>query len=236
RLLCPEPDRVRELLRVFDPSDLEDADADTVVRDPEADVSARQLVLLEERAQGSRERLRLPKLARDDDPLVELLARDLLELGMAVVGDASGRELRRADLQADDPLRELPRGVALGLLGCGLALRLLRGLRLLLALGRLRLALPPRLLGLGGLLGLRLALERDLLLEERGLRLLRGRRGRLCRLRYRLRLRRLQQRLAGGERVEAGGQPVHVDGRRRNRRLSLGRGLGRGLRRGRSGR
>ena len=85
RLLGAEADRVLELLRVVDAGDLEDADADAVVGDPEPDALARKLVLAEERAQRLGEQLGLAQLAADDDPVLEALARDLDELRVAVV-------------------------------------------------------------------------------------------------------------------------------------------------------
>jgi hypothetical protein len=41
--------------------------------------------------------------------VVEALARDLDELRVAVVDDPGGRELRAADLEADEALRSLGR-------------------------------------------------------------------------------------------------------------------------------
>ena len=92
-LLRAEADRVLELLRIVDPGDLEDADADAVVGDPEADALPRQLVLPEERAQLFGEELWLAQLPAYDETVVELLAGDLDELGRAVVDDAGGRKL-----------------------------------------------------------------------------------------------------------------------------------------------
>ena len=60
------------------------------------------LCLREERLAAPRRALRLAQLAADDDPVLERLARDLDELRRAVVHDPRGRELRGADLQADE--------------------------------------------------------------------------------------------------------------------------------------
>ena len=106
-LLGSEADRVLELQRVGDALDLEDADADAVVGDPEADAALRQLVKLEEALQRVAERLGVANLARDDEARLERLAEDLDELGCAVVDDLRGRELGRADLEADELLRAL---------------------------------------------------------------------------------------------------------------------------------
>jgi hypothetical protein len=160
RLLRAVADRVLELLGVVDSCDLEDPDADPVVGDAEAHALARKLVLAEERAQRVGEKHRLAQLATDDDPVLEVVACDLNELGAAVVHDARGCELRGADLEADEALRPLRSGATLAA-RAGLA-RLFR-LRLLLLLASgallLRLLRRPRLL--------RLAPERDLLLQQR---------------------------------------------------------------------
>ena len=104
-LLCAEANRVLELLRVVDADDLERAHADAVVRNAEPDVALRQLVRLEERAQDLCEDIRLAQLAADDDPRLDLLPRELHELGAPVVLHPRRRDLRRADLQSDEPLR-----------------------------------------------------------------------------------------------------------------------------------
>ena len=155
-LLGAEADRVRELLRVVDAGDLEGADADPVVRDPEPDAALRQLVLGEERLEGERERLGVAELAVDDDAVVEPDTRGLHELGRLAVADARGRDLRAADLEADELLataaaaregrqrRQLQRGA------CPLRLRR-------------RLVDEP----LAGVPLLRAALEREVALVER---------------------------------------------------------------------
>src|SRR5207302_1185164 len=172
RLLRPEADRVRELLRVGDADDVERPHADPVVRDAEADAAARELVLPEEGLQRLGKRLRVAQLAADDDARVEWLAGELEELRLAVVRDAGGGQAGRADLEADEPLRRLRlRG-----------LRTFRGLRLprereLLLPERPRLRLGPLLLRL--LRRLRLTPEGELLLEQRLLLLLLRERGEL---------------------------------------------------------
>src|SRR5262249_14554067 len=123
RLLGAETNRVLELPRVLDAADLEHPDADAVVGDAEPHALARKLVLAEERLQLLGEQLRLADLAADDDAVAERLARDLDELGHAVVHDPRGRELRAADLEADQALRAL--AVAGALLAGARRLRLL---------------------------------------------------------------------------------------------------------------
>jgi hypothetical protein len=76
-----EADGVLELLLVGDPRDLEDAHADPVARDAEANALARKPVLAEEGTENVREQLGLAQLAADDEAGVELGARDLDELG-----------------------------------------------------------------------------------------------------------------------------------------------------------
>src|SRR3954452_23427901 len=93
RLLGAEADGVFELLRVVDAGDLEDPDADAVVRDAQAHALARKLVLAEERLQGLGEELGLTQLAADDDAPVEVLSRDLDQFVGAVVDDPRGRQL-----------------------------------------------------------------------------------------------------------------------------------------------
>jgi hypothetical protein len=92
-LLRSVADRVRELLGILDPADLEHAHADAVVGDPEPDVLAGQPVLLEEEAQRIRERFRLAQLAADDDPSIEILSDDLCDVRVAVVDDLCGGDL-----------------------------------------------------------------------------------------------------------------------------------------------
>ena len=67
RLLRAEPDRVGKLLLVFDPGDLEGADADPVVRDAESHAFLGQAVLGEEVLEGLGECVWVAKLAADDD-------------------------------------------------------------------------------------------------------------------------------------------------------------------------
>ena len=104
-LLRAELHGVRELLLLGDADDVDDPDADAVARDAEPHALLRQLVLGEERLQRVAERLRVAELAADDDAGRKRLARDLLQLGDAVVRDAGGSELRGADLQPDEALR-----------------------------------------------------------------------------------------------------------------------------------
>src|ERR1700693_5464776 len=92
RLLGAIPDCVFELAGILRSGDLEDADADAVVRDAEADALPWKLVLAEKQAQRLREQLRLAQLAADDQARFEVLARDLDELGRAVVLDAGRRD------------------------------------------------------------------------------------------------------------------------------------------------
>ena len=105
--LRAELDRVRELLRVLDARDLQGADADPVRRDAEAHTALRKLVQLEELLQRLGQELGLAELAVRDDARVERPARELEHFGVAVVRDRRGRELRGADLQADEALRVL---------------------------------------------------------------------------------------------------------------------------------
>ena len=106
-LVGAEKDRVLELLDVVNPADLEDPDADAVVRDPEPNVLARKLGVLEERLQRICESLRVTKLAADDDPGRELLPGELHELGRPVVANLRSCQLRSADLETGDALRPL---------------------------------------------------------------------------------------------------------------------------------
>ena len=104
-LFGPEADGVVELLRVADTFDLEDANADPVVREPEPDSALGQLVELEEALQRDAERLGVPDLAGHDDARLERLAEDIDELRGAVVDDLRSNDLGGADLEADDALR-----------------------------------------------------------------------------------------------------------------------------------
>ena len=80
RLVRAEADRVRELPLVVDAVELEDADADPVRGDAEADAAAGKLVLREELVERRRERRDVPHLAADDDARLERLARELEQL------------------------------------------------------------------------------------------------------------------------------------------------------------
>jgi hypothetical protein len=100
-------------------------------------------LLAEEGTENVREQLGLAQLAADDEAVVELGARDLDELGDAVVDDARRGELGGADLEPDEalaPLRAADVGLRFFALGC-------------------LPAFSPRLL--------RLALERKIALQER---------------------------------------------------------------------
>src|SRR5581483_278322 len=112
RLLRTELDGVPQLLVVVDADDVEDAHADAVRRDAETNVLPRELVPREERLQCVGERVGLAQLSRDDDALRERLACDLQKLGGAVVRNARGCELRRADLEPDVALRAVAAGAA----------------------------------------------------------------------------------------------------------------------------
>ena len=101
-LLRPEANGVGQLLRVVDPGDLEGADADPVVRDPEAHAVARQLVLAEEGLQHRGELLRLAQLAADDDAALERHARHPDDLRAALVDHLRGGDLGSAELEPDE--------------------------------------------------------------------------------------------------------------------------------------
>ncbi len=138
RLLRAEADRVLELLLVVDAHEVENADADAVAGDAEPHVLARKLVLGEELLQREGECFGIAHFAADDDALLERLARHLNELGGPVVDDTRGRELRRADLQADEALDRMA--------AAGVRFRSrLRERELHVAEPRLRLALALRL-------------------------------------------------------------------------------------------
>ena len=111
--LSSEPDRVRELLRIVDPGDLERANADPVVRDPEPDTRLRQLVLAEEDLQHPGQLLRLAQLTPDDDPAVEWDPGHAHDPRTALVDDLGGRDLRGADLESDDPVVDPGKRLAL---------------------------------------------------------------------------------------------------------------------------
>src|SRR5205085_7985241 len=104
RFLRAESDRVVGLLRIVDAVDVEGAHTDAVVRNTEPDAALGKLVLGEEVLEREPERVRVAKLAADDDAGTERLTSDLQQLGRAVVRHARGCKLRRADLQADDLL------------------------------------------------------------------------------------------------------------------------------------
>ena len=97
-----EPDCVRELPLVLDPVDVEAADADAVRRQAQSDTAPRQLVPGEEAVERPRERGDVAHLATDYDAGAERAARDLDEIRGTVVDDSSGRQLRRANLEADE--------------------------------------------------------------------------------------------------------------------------------------
>src|SRR5262249_47760427 len=98
-----EAHRVVEAGLVFDAADFERAHTDAVGRDADANVPRGQLLLGEERLQGSRERLGVTNLAVEHDSRLERGAGELDEL-VTVLGrvDDRCRELRGADLEADD--------------------------------------------------------------------------------------------------------------------------------------
>ena len=122
-LVGAEEHRVRELALVVDAGDVEAADADVVRREPEPDAAARQRVEREELVERGRERRRRrgPRRATTM-PGGSGCAGQLPQVRRAVVHDPRGRELRRADLEADElaVLRALPRGDRAGL-PCGAA-------------------------------------------------------------------------------------------------------------------
>ena len=140
RLLGAEANRVRELLRVVDPGDLEGADADPVVGDAEphaagAAACACGRTCFSASASSSGSRSSPPTTM----PCSSGSRATWTSSGRAVVDDAGGGDLGAADLQADQALRALVARVAP-------------------AARRARLGLVRR----GGLLGLRLAPEGDL--------------------------------------------------------------------------
>ncbi len=115
-----EADGVVEARLVVDAGDLEGADTDAIARDADANVLLRQLVLVEERLQGVRERVRVLDLAVDDETAVDRLASELHELvPVAGLGDDRGGDLRGADLEADDLLAATASRLAGGGLGGG---------------------------------------------------------------------------------------------------------------------
>src|SRR5262249_21730045 len=90
-VLRAETDRVRDLGRILDAGELEEADADPVVGDAETDAGAGQLVLLEEATQGQCEPLGIAYLAAADDAVRERRLGELEELGGAAgVRDMGG--------------------------------------------------------------------------------------------------------------------------------------------------
>src|SRR5581483_2957341 len=267
-LLRAEPNRVGELLRIVDAADLEGAHADAVVGDAETDRLLRQLVLCEQLFQCAREGLDVAQLTAHDDTVLQRRACVLVQLRHAVARRHACRgDLRRADLQTDElalhrrgrpaeildlaALRRLRLAELLLPERNALALRLLRGLRLLRRLRRLglaELALPEGdALALRLLRGLRLLrrLRRlglaELLLPERdalALRLLGGLRL-LCGLRRLGLFRRARERqlLLPERHVLGRSLPRRLDGDRRRLdggHLDLGRPHGRnvGQRRG----
>ena len=126
RLLRPEANRVGELLRVGDPGDLEGADADPIVGDPEAHAVSGQLVLAEEGLQGRGELLGLTQLSADDDAPLERHACHPDDLRAALVDHLGGGDLRGAQLEADELAVLLRRLVAASLRLAALAAGLLR--------------------------------------------------------------------------------------------------------------
>jgi hypothetical protein len=67
RVVCPETDRVLELVLVVDPCELERAHTHAVRRDAEADAAPRKLVRAEELIERRGERGDVAHLAGDDD-------------------------------------------------------------------------------------------------------------------------------------------------------------------------
>ncbi len=123
-LLGTEANRVLQLAGVGDPFDLEHANADAVVGDPEADTFLRKLVQLEKSRERAREGDRVANLPRDHHTGLERLPNSLDELRHAVVEDAGRGDLGRADLEADELLRTLlllghGRGVGRAPCACG---------------------------------------------------------------------------------------------------------------------
>ena len=102
-LVRAEEHRVRELRLVVDAGDVEHADADRVRREPDADAAARKLADTEELVEAGREGGHVHDLAAGDDAGGQRLPLDLEQLRAAVaVDDARGRDLRRAELDADE--------------------------------------------------------------------------------------------------------------------------------------
>ena len=213
--LPSKPDGVVELL-ALDAVDVDDADADPVARDAQAHTALGQLVLAEERLELVGQRLRVANLAADDDSALERPLRELDELGVPVVHDLGGCELRGPDGEADEllVLRGLPvAAAALRRALLGRAARAAQG----------EVALEQRLLdrGVGGVLG-RLAAEADVPLQERRLLLrrcglLRSNHG--CRrLDGRSDRRSVRRRLGGGRRRCGPGRGGPLCARSRGRR------------------
>ena len=107
RLLRAEADSVRKLLLILDACDLDRADADAVVGEPDADVPLRQLLLREELLQRLGERLDVAHLTPGDQAGRQRRAGELHDLGGAVHGHARGVEPRGAELETDDLLRHV---------------------------------------------------------------------------------------------------------------------------------
>src|SRR5207253_1015644 len=160
---------VRELLWILDAFDLEGADTDPVVRNAEANATLGQPMRRKELLERIGERVGITQLSADDNAGLERSARNLLQLGRAVVRHPRRGKLRGADLEADETPRALRAALALDL-----RLLDLRSLRLLRLLGlafrlRLRLAFGLHLRRLVTLLA-----EGEILLPERHVRLVRS--------------------------------------------------------------
>ena len=98
-----EADGVVEAALVLDAVDVQGADTDAVAREADANVALRKLLLVEERADGVRERVFVTHLAVDDDAGGERAAREAEQLVATLgLGDDRRCELRGADLQSDD--------------------------------------------------------------------------------------------------------------------------------------
>src|SRR5438067_12485017 len=97
--MCPEADRVLELVLVVDPGELERAHPHAVRCDAEADAVPRKLVLAEELVERGRKRGDVAHLAGHDDAAGQWPACELEQPRGPVVGDTRRRELRGADLE-----------------------------------------------------------------------------------------------------------------------------------------
>ena len=98
-----EPDRIVELRFVLDTDKVEDPHTDAVTPDSEPYVAAGQVLLLEEGLQRAGQSIPVANFAADDDAVLERTTGDLQELSpLRGLGHDGGRELGRADLEADD--------------------------------------------------------------------------------------------------------------------------------------